>query len=405
MEEEEKLMHSEMAAYCMAHNGWVPNIDNPLGNFAEAGSNVYLRRELNSWEDSVKLRYGDTPDDCPYLWDRMQKYAIQTAQIFHGIRLDNCHNTPIHVAERMVAECRAVRPDLYVMAELFTPSQHYDNIYINRLGVNAMIREALGAVDARNLSSRLVSHSSEPVGAFFQLPLRPLTSSLTHDILFDQTHDNPSIVDQRSILDALPNAALVAMAKCAVGSTRGYDEVVPHHISVITESRLFRTWSTDDICDSSNCVGINTGIIAAKRALNKLHWKLMIEGFSQTSVEHMTDDIVSVTRHNPVTHESIILVAHTAFQRHDPDSGASFISSLPIQGRLSEVIVEAQVVVDTTKVFVPSEKHICGLDNVQLTIHENIDISESQMISVQLQDNSQAIEFVRFPPGSVIAFR
>ena len=81
-------------------NGWIMDAK-PMEDFGMTGWH-YLRRTVNIWGDSVKLRYGSCPADSPFLWEHMSTYVSDMAQVFDGFRLDNAHSTPIHVCNYLL---------------------------------------------------------------------------------------------------------------------------------------------------------------------------------------------------------------------------------------------------------------------------------------------------------------
>ncbi|KAE9549903.1 hypothetical protein FO519_006887 [Halicephalobus sp. NKZ332] len=231
VEDEKDAFDEEKSKFLMACNGWIMEND-PLKNFAEYPSMTYLKRELVCWGDCIKLNYGKNPEENPYLWDYMISYTEKCAKMFHGLRIDNCHSTPIHVAEILLSKARIIRPDLYVVAELFTGSEDMDHIFVNRLGITSLIREAQNAPDSHEQGRFVFRYGGDPVGAFKTQNVRTLNSGVAHALFFDQTHDNPPPNIKRNVFDYVPTAAMTTIAYCASGSTRGYDEFVDEKVEV-----------------------------------------------------------------------------------------------------------------------------------------------------------------------------
>ncbi|CCK71060.1 bifunctional 4-alpha-glucanotransferase/amylo-alpha-1,6-glucosidase KNAG_0F03960 [Huiozyma naganishii CBS 8797] len=266
--------------YALANNGWIWD-GNPLVDFASSQSKAYIRREVIVWGDCVKLRYGSGPEDSPYLWERMSKYIETNATIFDGFRIDNCHSTPLHVGEYFLDLARKFNPNLYVVAELFSGSEEMDCLFVQRLGISSLIREAMQSWSEEELSRLVHKHGGRPIGSYKFVPLddfpypadvkiddeycmynegdhamkcvseimipKTLTATPPHALFMDCTHDNEMPFQKRTVEDTLPNAALVALCSSAIGSVYGYDEIFPSLLNLVTETRRYEVKQDDGI--------------------------------------------------------------------------------------------------------------------------------------------------------------
>lgn len=310
----------------LVNNGWVWNAD-ATKDIAGIESRAYLRREVVVWSDCVKLRYGQRPESNLWLWRYMKHYTRLMAKHFAAFRIDNCHSTPLHVAEYMLDHARQVRPNLLVFAELFTGSEETDYVFTKRLGLTSLIREAMQAGGTAELSRLVHRHGGRPLGSFDvgfpcqrsrgddQVAIEHVEPTSVHALFMDCTHDNEMPAQKRDARDTLPNAALVAMCASAVGSVFGYDEIYPRRVSLVRETGLYASpYSDGELTDSS------AGIGSVRKLLNELHARMAAEGYDETYIHH-EDGYITVHRVHPHTRKGILLIAHTAFG--GPDNAMS----------------------------------------------------------------------------------
>jgi glycogen debranching enzyme len=381
-------------ALALVNNGWIWNADAMRDN-AGPDSKAYLRREVIVWGDCVKLRYGKGPEDNPFLWNFMTKYTRLMAKYFSGFRIDNCHSTPLAVAEFLLDEARKVRPNLTVFAELFTGSEEADYVFVKRLGINALIREAMQAWSNGELSRLVHRHGGRPIGSFdLDLPTAGSShaiASATADsgeesishirpcpvqaLFMDCTHDNEMPAQKRTAADTLPNAALVAMCASAIGSVMGYDEVYPKLVDLVHETRLYSSAFSEP---SSAELTSEGGIGNIKKLLNELHTNMGLDGYDETHIHH-DGEYITVHRVHPKTRKGVFLIAHTSFPGQD---GKSILAPTHLVGtRVKQIgawLLEVETGDEVKAKVLADKSHLRGLpstiraiDGVKVEEHED----------------------------------
>ena len=392
----------------LVNNGWIWAADAMRDN-AGPDSKAYLRREVIVWGDCVKLRYGKGPKDNPFLWDYMSRYTRLTAKYFTGLRIDNCHSTPLHVAEYLLDQARQVRPNLAVFAELFTGSEQMDYVFVKRLGLSALIREAMQAWSTQELSRLVHRHGGRPIGSFeineiseggtttggsVQEVVRKIKRSPLHALFMDCTHDNEVPAQKRDARDTLPNAALVNMCACATGSVMGYDEIYPRLVDLVHEKRLYTSRSSETVVKVGGGEG---GIGGIKKLLNQIHVLMGKEGYDETHIHH-EGELITVHRVHPLTRKGYFLIAHTAFPGYGSGNGG--LRPVNLTGTKAKLLGSWKLEVDASektknKVFA-DKSHLRGLPS-EVTALTGLKIEERQTETVISTTE-------HFPPGSIALF-
>ena len=403
-------------ALSLVCNGWVWAADAMKDNAGPA-SRAYLRREVIVWSDCVKLRYGKCPADNPFLWDFMTKYTQLMAKYFAGFRIDNCHSTPIFLAEYLLDKAREVRPNLAVFAELFTGSEEMDYLFVKRLGLSALIREAMQTWSTAELSRLVYMHGGRPIGSFevdkisSNEPVsatpntngvdgtRPKKTEVIHHIkrsplhalFMDCTHDNEFPAQKRDARDTLPNAALVSICASATGSVMGYDEIYPRIVDIVNEKRIY-----DSQYSNGEITAAQGGIGDVKKLLNEIHTMMGKEGYDETFIHH-EGEYITVHRLHPHSRKGYFLAAHTAF----PGYGAGHGTLTPVH--LAETKAKLvgcwKLEVDVsekTRNSILGQDQLRGLPSTLSSI-SGVGIDERQDENILTMPKD-------FPPGSIALF-
>ncbi|CAK7909795.1 glycogen debranching enzyme [[Candida] anglica] len=402
--------NQDKKSWALANNGWIWG-GNPLVDFASSKSKAYLRREVIIWGDCVKLRYGENEEDSPYLWKRMIDYTKLCAKVFNGFRIDNCHSTPLHVGERLLDEARLVNPNLYVVAELFSGSEAMDKIFVERLGINSLIREAMQAWSVSELSTLVHKHGGRPLGSLTWMPLddfaypadkevesstdpdsfgtatemeipKNLASQAPHALFMDCTHDNEVPAQKRTVEDTLPNAALVAFCSAAIGSVLGYDECYPELLNVVHETRKY-TYG-------------DNGIGAIKKRLHAIRKELAEESVDAVQDNemyiHHEGQYITIQRHNSRTGKGWFLIARTKFSNNYDAQTLTppVLGGTHVKGEFAYTLKRTG---DSEK----NEKYLTGIP---------VEADEIAIPSIEFTDNESRIHVdeAKFVPGSIAVF-
>lgn len=132
---------------------------------------------------------------------------------------------------------------------------------------------------------------------------------------------------------------------------------------------------------------------------------MSMNGYNETFIDKLDEEVISITRHNPNTHQSILLVTRTAFHESNDECK---IKEYKVALKFDKILLEAKLVrKEIDYKFEANKFFINGLENYELKMQENLsEVDKSYFISSIINDknNETIINFKELPQGAVIVF-
>ena len=272
-------------------NGWIMQSEDSSNYYPDItayGTWYYFKRKVIIWKDTIKINYHENISKTPeFLLNYMTKYINFLSNVFEGLYIESLSNLPMFVLKYFIHKARQVNPNIIFMTQLPTIDDESDeeknnilneeenvnkenNIqklfekkFTEELGINLFIHEIIWDCSnnelLKNILSNVNSNSNMSEGKIiskFNSNLYSMSKRSDNKIyfgsyeylryhkpfciLYDLTQDNQSYYEKYNIM-AIQNAmmASIGMLDCAIGSTRGFDQLFPFQISSQKEQRLY----------------------------------------------------------------------------------------------------------------------------------------------------------------------
>ena len=282
----------------LLRNGWIMQSDddsNPFPDITAYGTWYFFKRKVIIWKDTIKINYGLNIEQTPeFLLDYMTKYITFLANIFDGLYIESLANLPIFILKYLIYKARQINSNIIFVTQLpnIDEKSFNDNIsdneqneeednnqgnknnikdikiyekkYSEELGINLFVHEIIWDSSNIELIKTILSNSNSinsniTYGNIFSKfnqnlysmsktsnnkiyfgSYKYLTYHKPFSILYDLTPDNQSYYEKYNIISIQKSiSASIGLLDCAMGSTRGFDQIFPYQISSQKEQRLY----------------------------------------------------------------------------------------------------------------------------------------------------------------------